>query len=157
MKFSENLKTARDYSLVPRFPPLNNCKITKTQIYLTLPLVHHSYIKSKVCLKYFLRRLQFSMLVSAIIIFLTTFTLIYVNKLMLLKTSSFYKWKNQNKRVYCVNIKLTSSNRPVCILHINISNVSNDPVHMISPLASSAKQENWHGRGAVNVRKFRYL
>ena len=51
----------------------------------------------------------------------------------------------------------TSNRRPVCMDHMKISNVSIEPALMISPLLSNAKQENWHGRGAVNVRKLRYL
>lgn len=31
------------------------------------------------------------------------------------------------------------------------------PAEMISPLESTATQENWVGRGDVKVRKFRYL
>ena len=51
----------------------------------------------------------------------------------------------------------TSSNLPVCIDQTNTSNVSIPPAHTISPLVSTVRQENWAGRGEVNVRKFLYL
>lgn len=40
---------------------------------------------------------------------------------------------------------------------IKISKESWAPAETISPLESTATQENWVGRGDVKVRKFRYL
>jgi len=40
---------------------------------------------------------------------------------------------------------------------MNISKESWEPADTISPLESTAKQENWLGRGDVKVRKLRYL
>lgn len=52
---------------------------------------------------------------------------------------------------------LTSSSLPVCMDQIKISKESWAPAETISPLESTATQENWVGRGDVKVRKFRYL
>lgn len=52
---------------------------------------------------------------------------------------------------------LTSSSLPLCIDQMNISKESWEPAATISPLESTAKHENWLGRGDVKVRKFRYL
>lgn len=52
---------------------------------------------------------------------------------------------------------LTSSSRPVCMDHRKISKESWEPAHTNSPLLSTAREENWAGRGDVMVRKFRYL
>jgi hypothetical protein len=41
--------------------------------------------------------------------------------------------------------------------HTKISKESWAPAETISPLESTATQENWVGRGDVKVRKFRYL
>lgn len=41
--------------------------------------------------------------------------------------------------------------------HTKISKESCAPAETISPLESTATQENWVGRGEVKVRKFRYL
>lgn len=53
--------------------------------------------------------------------------------------------------------RLTSSSRPVCMDQMKISKESWAPAETISPLESTATQENWVGRGDVKVRKFRYL
>lgn len=52
---------------------------------------------------------------------------------------------------------LTSSSRPVCMDQMKISKESWAPAETISPLESTATQENWVGLGDVKVRKFRYL
>lgn len=52
---------------------------------------------------------------------------------------------------------LTSSSLPVCMDQIKISKESWAPAETISPLESTATQENWVGLGDVKVRKFRYL
>lgn len=52
---------------------------------------------------------------------------------------------------------LTSSSLPVCRDQMKISKESWAPAETISPLESTATQENWVGRGDVKVRKFRYL
>lgn len=54
-------------------------------------------------------------------------------------------------------LALTSRSLPVCMDHTKISNESWAPAETISPLESTATQENWVGRGEVKVRKFRYL
>lgn len=54
-------------------------------------------------------------------------------------------------------VALTSSSLPVCIDQMKISKESWAPAETISPLESTATQENWVGRGDVKVRKFRYL
>ena len=52
---------------------------------------------------------------------------------------------------------LTSSSLPVCMDQMKISKESWAPAETISPLESTATQENWVGLGDVKVRKFRYL
>lgn len=52
---------------------------------------------------------------------------------------------------------LTSRSLPVCMDHTKISKESWAPAQTISPLESTATQENCVGRGDVNVRKLRYL
>lgn len=54
-------------------------------------------------------------------------------------------------------VALTSSSRPVCMDQMKTSKESCAPAETISPLESTATQENWVGRGDVKVRKFRYL
>lgn len=54
-------------------------------------------------------------------------------------------------------LTLTSRSLPVCMDHTKISKESCAPAETISPLESTATQENCVGRGDVKVRKFRYL
>ncbi len=88
---------------------------------------------------------QFIPFVDKLIIYIQKPRILHIALITWSETSTLIQWY------------LTSSSRPVCMDHRKISKESWEPAHTNSPLLSTAREENWAGRGDVMVRKFRYL